>query len=177
MRRVRQGDGDAAAELVRLYEPEIRRAIRIRLNNNRLGRRVDSMDIWQSVIGNFFVRAAAGQFDLDNPAQLLKLLKRMAQNKLTDKSRKTELETAGAGPLAEMPEQAETPSQIVAGKELLEKARQLLRDEVRVLPAQRAGGREWADIAAELNDSPDALRKKLDRALDKVTRQLGLEPV
>jgi hypothetical protein len=41
---------------------------------------------------------------------------------------------------------------------------------------QRAQGREWADIAAELHTSPDALRKKLDRAVDRLAEQLGLDP-
>jgi RNA polymerase sigma-70 factor (ECF subfamily) len=177
MQRVRSGDGDAATELVRLYEPEIRRAIRIRLTDNRLRRMVDSVDIWQSIIGNFFVRAAAGQFELDNPTALLKLLKRMAQNKLIDKSRKPEPECHDPKPLAEVPQGGETPSQIVANEELVAKALAMLPDDIKFLRDQRLKGREWADIGAELNDSPEALRKKLDRAMDKVAKQLGLDPL
>src|SRR5262249_13616623 len=44
MRRVRAGDPAAASELVRQYEGEIRRVIRVRLDA-RLGRVLDSMDI------------------------------------------------------------------------------------------------------------------------------------
>src|SRR5205823_710756 len=74
IRRVRAGEEAAAFELVRQYEPEIRRAVRIRLNDPHMHRVLDSMDICQSVLANFFTRAAAGQFDLEQPAQLLKLL-------------------------------------------------------------------------------------------------------
>jgi RNA polymerase sigma-70 factor (ECF subfamily) len=176
MRRVRKGDAAAAAELVRLYGPEIRRAIRVRLTDNRLCRLVDAADIWQSVIGNFFVRAAAGQFDLDNPIQLLKLLKRMAQNKLIDKSRKPEPKLTESESLSDVAGSCETPSQIVACEELFRKAQELVPDDVKYVAEQRALGREWGDIAAELNTSPDALRKKLDRAVDRLAEQLGLDP-
>src|SRR5262249_8797908 len=64
IRRVRAGDQDAATELVRRYEDSIRRAVRFRLADTRLVRVLDSMDICQSVFASFFVRTAAGQFDI-----------------------------------------------------------------------------------------------------------------
>src|SRR5437867_5093684 len=88
LRRLRTGDGAAASELVRRYEPEIRRAIRVKLTDPRLRRVLDSVDVCQSVLGNFFVRAAAGQFELDNPRQLLGLLVTMARNKILDHARR-----------------------------------------------------------------------------------------
>ena len=59
--KVRGGDAAAAEELVRTYEPELRRAIRVRLTDARLRRLIDSIDICQSVLAGFFVRTAAGQ--------------------------------------------------------------------------------------------------------------------
>src|SRR5438552_17566387 len=85
--RVRSGDQEAARELVQRYEPAIRRAARVRLGDARLARRLDSMDICQSVLASFFVRVAAGQFDLERPEQLLSLLVAMARNKLATQSR------------------------------------------------------------------------------------------
>src|SRR5258707_15800653 len=85
--RVRTGDEQAAAELVRRYEPAIRRAVRFRLTDPRLRRTCDSMDVCQSVLMSFFVRAASGQYDLDTPEQLLKLLTTMARNKLLNQAR------------------------------------------------------------------------------------------
>src|SRR5271165_4547447 len=86
--RVRAGEQEAASDLVRQYEPEIRRAVRLRLTDPRLHRFVDSMDICQSVLANFFVRVHAGQFELDRPEQLLRLLVTMARNRLYDQARR-----------------------------------------------------------------------------------------
>src|SRR5207247_5024880 len=82
--RVRAGDQDAATELVRSYEPAIRRAVRFRLKDTRLRQHLDSMDICQSVLASFFVRAALGQFELEESEQLLKLLTTMVRNKVAN---------------------------------------------------------------------------------------------
>ena len=73
--RVRAGDQRAAEELVRMYEPEIRREVRLRMRDPRLRRDFDSVDICQSVLGSFFVRASLGQYDLQKPEDLIKLLR------------------------------------------------------------------------------------------------------
>src|SRR5262249_20828162 len=80
IRRLRDGDPDAAAEIVRQYEPEIRRILRVRLSTSRLRKELDSADICQSVMANFFFRAALGQFELESPERLLRLLVTMARN-------------------------------------------------------------------------------------------------
>ena len=82
VRRIRAGDEQAAVEMVRLYEPLIRREIRLQLEDQRLCRLFDSMDVCQSVLKSFFVRTAAGEYDLDTPEQLQRLLVTMARNKL-----------------------------------------------------------------------------------------------
>ena len=185
IRRVRAGDQQAATELVRQYEPEIRRVIRIRLTDPRLGRDLDSMDVCQSVMANFFVRAAAGQFELDRPDQLLRLLVTMARNRLLDQARRMRTGRRGGqhGPMAGeevlsgVAASGQTPSQIVAEKELMQAVRGQLTEEERHLAEQRAQGRDWAEIAKEFGSTPEALRKKLSRALDRVTKQLGLDSV
>src|SRR5262245_48907026 len=88
LRRVRAGEQEAATELVRRFEPAIRRAVRIRLVDARLKGLLDSMDICQSVMGSFFYRAALGQFDLERPEDLVRLLVTMARNKLADQARR-----------------------------------------------------------------------------------------
>ena len=82
IRRIRAGDDQAAAEFVRQYEPLIRRAVRFSLEDARLRRVFDSMDVSQSVLASFFARAAVGMYDLDNPKQLVKLLATMTRNKV-----------------------------------------------------------------------------------------------
>src|SRR5947209_15971796 len=86
--RVRSGDQDAATVLVRQYEATVRRVIRFRLTDARLRSAFDSTDICQSVLASFFVRAAAGQFDLSRPEHLVKLLATMARNKLAGRARR-----------------------------------------------------------------------------------------
>src|SRR5262245_43654798 len=88
VRRIRAGDEQAAADLVRQYEPLVRREVRLRLTDPGLSRALDSMDICQSVMASFFVQAACGRYDLDEPGQLLKLLVTMARNKLASAARK-----------------------------------------------------------------------------------------
>src|SRR5262245_60497522 len=90
LRRVRDGDQAAAAELVRRYEPEVRRAVRVRLTDPRLRRVLDSVDVCQSVLANFFIRAVAGEFDLDRPEQLLHLLLALAGKQIIDKAHRTQ---------------------------------------------------------------------------------------
>src|ERR1700722_8314118 len=88
IQRVRAGDQEAASELVRRFEPAIRRAVRVRLVDDRLRRQFDSTDVCQSVFASFFVRAAMGQFELEKSEQLLKLLATMVRNKVADRSDK-----------------------------------------------------------------------------------------
>jgi RNA polymerase sigma factor (sigma-70 family) len=182
IQRVRAGDEQAAAELVRRYEPAIRVAIRVRLTDPGLRRFLDSMDICQSVLANFFVRAANGQFELDKPEQLLNLLVTMARNKVTNHALKQQAarrdqRRVQKGGLDEDALVAEgpTPSQLVANQELLQEFRKRLSEDERRLADQRAQGRSWADIAAESGGNADALRMQLTRAVDRVTQELRLE--
>jgi RNA polymerase sigma factor (sigma-70 family) len=182
IRRVRSGDSDAAAELVRRYEPAIRRVVRLRLTDARLRRAFDSMDVCQSVLGSFFARAAMGQYDLDSPDQLLKLLAQMARHKVTDRIRRERAERRDLARLErdsraahEVAAGGASPSQQVACQELLVEFRKRLTPEEADLADLRAQGREWADIARERGESPEALRKRLARGLDRVSQQLGLD--
>ena len=75
IRRVRMRDEAAAAELVRRYEPAIRTVIRAQLTDRSLRCLFDSMDICQSVLANFFVRAALGEFELNRTTHKRKWLR------------------------------------------------------------------------------------------------------
>ncbi len=181
IRRVRGGDETAAAELVRLYEPAIRRSVRMRLDP-RLRRACDSMDICQAVLGSFFVRAASGQYELDTPDQLLRLLATMARNKLAKARRGQHAACRDerrvvAGDVEERGVAAAdgSPSRQVAARELLREVQRRLSAEELRLVELRNQGRDWAAIAAELGGSPEALRKKLARGLARVAGQLGLD--
>jgi RNA polymerase sigma-70 factor (ECF subfamily) len=182
IRRVRAWDQDAAAELVRRYEAAIRRAVRFRLSHSPLGAMFDSMDICQSVLGSFFVRAASGQYDLETPGKVLGLLVSMARNKLASQARRQFAQRRGGRRLTtgivdevELPAPEAGPSREVAARDLLhEVRRRLSADELQLLDL-RNEGHEWSAIAARLGGGAEALRKKLARAIDRVAEQLGLD--
>jgi RNA polymerase sigma-70 factor (ECF subfamily) len=180
--QVRAGNEAAAAQLVRLYEPAIRRAARIRLANTRLRRLLDSMDISQSVFASFFVRAALGQYELNEPQQVLRLLVSMSRKKLADHARqqtaarRDNRRLRGAAPReAELATADTSPSGQVAAQELLEEFRKRLSGQEQQLAQLRAEGRDWAQIAQEQGQSAEALRKRLTRAIDRVAHELGLD--
>jgi RNA polymerase sigma-70 factor (ECF subfamily) len=182
IRRVRAGDEAAAAQLVRLYEPTIRLIVRRRLTNPAVRRLLDSVDICQSVLASFFVRAAAGQYDLDQPDHLLKLLARMACNKLANAVMKQHAARrhparAVAVPLRDsaVVDPGQSPSEQIANQDLLQQVRsRLSRDELELVE-RRACGLTWAEIAAQLGGNADALRIRHGRAVERVARELGLE--
>jgi RNA polymerase sigma-70 factor (ECF subfamily) len=181
--RVRSGDAEAAAELVRRYEPAIRQRIRVwlRLQDPRLRRVFDSVDVCQSVLGSFFIRVAAGQYDLEEPGQLVALLFSMARHKLAHQVTRQQAQRRDVRrdqadvEAAQMGDPAASPSEVVAGRELLDEVRRRLGAEERRLADLRGEGKSWAEVAAELGGTAAARRKQLARALERVCEELGLE--
>jgi RNA polymerase sigma factor (sigma-70 family) len=175
--RVRAGDQDAAARLVFEYESQIRRVIRIRMSPT-LRRQLDSIDICQSVMGEFFVRSALGQFELQSPAQLARLLATIARNKLLNEVARQRTKKRSAHHEEVAAEQNviddATPSRIVAARDLLEAARDRFSCEERQIADRRVDGKSWAEIAAEFGESPDALRIRYSRAVQRVMKSLDI---
>jgi RNA polymerase sigma-70 factor (ECF subfamily) len=181
VRRIRAGDADAAAELVRRFEPIVRREVRLHFTDSRLRRVIDSADVCQSVLASFFVRAAAGGYDLDDPARLAGLLVRMARNKLATAARaqtrqRRDCRRAASGEgLDATAAPGPTPSRVVAGRELLDRFRELLSPEERALADLRGQGLGWAEVAARVGGTPEACRVRLARAVRRATEALGLD--
>ena len=180
--RLRAGDPRAAEELVREYEPAIRLEVHCRLRDPRLRRAFDSLDVCQSVLASFFVRAAAGQYDLEQPDQLRKLLVGMARKKLLFQVRKQRAQCRDVRrlePIAGDDNAAvavdPSPSRQCEVKDLLHSFQQRLTPEERQLADLRAQGREWPDIAARVGGTPSGRRKQLARAIDRVARELGMD--
>lgn len=182
LRRIRAGDAAAAEELVRRYEPVLRRMVHVKLVSDRLRRLFDSEDICQSVLASFFVRVALGQYDLDQPEDLLKLLAIMARNKVVNKARRIEA-SGQAGERVSLADLSNSvlaadsagPSRHAALKDLLNEVRRRLPQEENRLLDLREQGIAWADIAEQIGERPDALRKRLNRAVDLVAQELGLD--
>jgi RNA polymerase sigma-70 factor (ECF subfamily) len=183
LRRARAGDEAAAAELVRQFEPEIRRKVRtwVRLHAPGLKPLLESMDVCQSVLADFFLRAAVNQYDLDEPRKVLALLVVMTQNKLRGAARdqlRHRRDARRTGPLGAEAEGAAalaaTASRIASGRELLDLFRAGLSDEERALADLRARELSWDEVAREIGGTPEGRRKQWRRAVDRVARTLGL---
>jgi RNA polymerase sigma-70 factor (ECF subfamily) len=181
--RLRAGDEAAARELVTRYEPLVRREVRLNLRDRRLGRMFDSMDVAQSVFATFFVRAAAGEFDLAGPPDLVRLLVTVARNKLASAARKAYAEkrdvrrhaAPDSGVLDRVSEEVPTPSHHVAAADLLQQVIGRLGADDRVLVALRAEGLSWDEVAARVGGTAQARRVQLSRALAKASQGLGLD--
>lgn len=180
--RIRAGDSRAAEELVKSYEPIVRRQVRMHLIDSRMIRVFDSTDFSQAVMASFFLRAGDGQYELKEPADLVRLLVSMARNKLASGARKLlskkrdgqrqELES----PLLEqIPDCSDTPSKAVAMLELVAKARSQLSEDERAMSDLRSQGKSWEEIALQLGGTAQSRRMQFSRAMDQVTAALGLE--
>jgi RNA polymerase sigma factor (sigma-70 family) len=181
-RRVRAGDQQAAGELVRRYEPALRRLVRLRLRDRQLRRLLDSADVCQAVLLHFFVRVAAGEYECYTPDEVLKLLATMARHQLVNLAAREQAGKRDYRRLAAVPAdecalaaRGASPSQHVAAEELWHEARRLLAPDEWQLLELRQQGHAWGAIARLVGGSPEALRKQLARALARVTRELGLD--
>lgn len=177
--RLRGGDPEAAADLVRRYEPAIRAAVRGRMTDTRLRRLFDSMDVCQAVLASFFARVALGQYELTEPDDLVKLLVAMARNKLAkqvtrhrragrDYRRTSPAEDALAQPAAGTPD----PARQVAAADMVEEVYRLLSPDERRLVELRQHGHDWPAIAAQVGGTAEALRKQHARAVARVAAEL-----
>jgi RNA polymerase sigma-70 factor (ECF subfamily) len=179
--RVRAGDAAAAVEIVRTYESAVRVAVRARLFDPDMRRQFDSLDICQSVLASFFVRVAAGQFDLERPAQLVGLLTKMTQNKLAWRVRynlqerrdirRMQAETAE---VVERSSAACDPARQAEARELLERAWQIMDGDLREIATRRLEGQTWIQVAAALGGTAGGRRKQFERGLALIAEQLGL---
>jgi RNA polymerase sigma factor (sigma-70 family) len=179
--RLRAGDEAALEELVARYTPVIKLEARMRMRSPHLRAVLDSMDICQSVLKSFFLRAAAGQFDIDRPEDLRKLLVQMACNKSLEAARREYAQRRDARRSVTLGDEAhqvaggDDPGGEVEWEELLLRARQMLSPDERRIAEGRAAGRTWDELAAEMGKSPDQLRMQLARAQKRVAEALDLE--
>ena len=157
--------------------------IRARLTDPNLRRQFDSLDVCQSVLASFFFRVAAGQFDLQEPRDLIALLTRMAQHKLSNRrrfhhqqQRDVRRQTKAGSQALEVVERSPDPAQIVAGRDLLDRVRSEMTPEERLMADRRAAACSWDEIARELGGTAAARRKQYSRTLTRLAPLLGLDP-
>ena len=185
VKRLYQGDAAAAEQIVREHEPEIRRIVRSRLRDPRLRRIIDSTDICQSVFGRFFIQASLGRFKLDSQKDLVKLLTRMATNKIIDKHRTEDSQRRlsrqraenqdGSQEFGEPVQKQVAPESNLVYEELLRTASSNLSDNEKLISELRNRGLSWLEVSRELGESPQALRKRLERACNRIAKDIGID--
>jgi RNA polymerase sigma-70 factor (ECF subfamily) len=133
-------------------------------------------------MASFFIRAASGQYELENPAQLRGLLTAMARNKLNSQARKQHAQRRDSRRVAAVDQDevqfvaaGESPSMVVAARDLLQEVHRRLSTHERRLLEMRNQGYDWSAIASEIGGGAQALRRRLSRALDRIAAQLGLD--
>jgi DNA-directed RNA polymerase specialized sigma24 family protein len=182
--RVRRGDEVAAAELVRRFEPEVRREVRTWIRRQRaisLHRAFDSADICQSVLARFFAGLTAGRLDLQSPEHLRNLLLLMARNRFLQHARNNQAGRRDlrrtvplAGADAPEPPGRDSPTHLAEHREMLELIRSRLTPEECDLADRRAQGQSWAAIVADIGGTPAGRRMQLCRAEARILREFGL---
>ena len=182
LKGVRLGDEDASRELVCLYESEVRRFIRYRLHSPRLRRFLDSVDVCQSVFAKFFARISQGEFDLQDPKQLKQLLLKMANNRLLDHYRKMVSKRRGGGAsnvtgqsVDWVADESASPTDELENRELVDLVRGRLSTDEQLLLDQWMQGEDWLAIATRVGASPEAVRKRFTRAVNRAAGELGWE--
>lgn len=177
---IKLGNQTAAAEFVNQYEPELRRFIRYRITDPRLRRLFDSVDVCQSVLARFFHHVRTERISVEHPLQLLKLLTTMARNSLLDHARKAKVRhriSEHDGDPEQLPylkDPGIAPVDQAERADLVSLIRSRLRPDEQLTLDKWMLGHGWEALSIEFACEPDAIRKKLTRAIDRATKELGL---
>ena len=84
-----------------------------------------------------------------------------------DKDRQAEVDTA------QLVDRSPGPKTEAQAKELLHEVRTRLTEEERLLADRRTAGDSWDEISNALGEPADRLRKRLERALDRVRDEIN----
>ena len=180
--RIQAGDEDAARDLLRRFEPEVRLVVRRQLPR-LLRSRFDSLDFLQSVWGDFFQRVRNGPAEFTDARHLVGFLARAAKNKVIDQYRRAGSQKGDmhreepiwseAGGVRELPSQTETPSELAEAREALDRLMVLVPEDRRAVLALKAEGLTSREIGGRLGLS----ERTVQRVLEDLRRRAGLDPV
>lgn len=171
LNRIRDGDEDAARELLTKYESQVRMVVRRQLPR-LLRSRFDSLDFLQSVWGSFFQRIRAGTAEFEDPRHLIVFLAKTARNKVIDKHRRAASRKADVRreePLClegtrprDVIAKDDTASQVAEAREMFGRLRELLPEGRRAILELRAEGHTTPIIAERLGISERTVRRVLE---------------
>jgi RNA polymerase sigma factor (sigma-70 family) len=162
---LQSGDQPAVEELLRQFDPFLRRVIRLRLIDGRLRRAVDTTDIFHSLLKDFLRPKKSSAPLAKASAELHAYLAAAVRHKIQTKLRK-ERRNAGSLPGDWEPVSREPRvGQQLENQEFTEAVRTRLDEQCRRLFDLKTQGFTWAEIAAKVGGKPDALRMRLNRAV------------
>jgi RNA polymerase sigma-70 factor (ECF subfamily) len=173
--RIRDGDDEAARELLLRYETKIRLVVRRQLPR-LLRSRFDSLDFLQSVWGSFFQKIRTGPNDLDEEQNLITFLAWAARNKVIDEYRRAatqkhnikreeRLEHTKGHEVALAT--GDTPSQVAEARETFDRLREQLPEDRRVILELKAAGYSCREIADRLQMSERTVQRVLETLRDR----------
>lgn len=171
LRRIKEGDDDAARELLCRYESKVRLVVRRQLPR-LLRSRFDSLDFLQSVWGSFFQQIKNGPNDLHEEKNLVAFLAWAARNKVIDEYRRAATQRqnihresplrAGSAADRALVSTVETPSQVAEARETYGRLRALLPENRRIILEMKADGFSSREIGAKLGISERTVQRVLD---------------
>jgi RNA polymerase sigma factor (sigma-70 family) len=179
LERIKNGDEDAARELLARYESKVRLVVRRQLPR-LLRSRFDSLDFLQSVWGSFFYKIRTGPNDLDEEQNLLTFLAWAARNKVIDEYRRAATQRQDIKreePLESQRDQehclatGDTPSQLAQAHETFDRLRGLLPEDQRVIVELKAAGHSCREIGDRLGLSERTVQRVLEAL--KIRARLG----
>jgi RNA polymerase sigma-70 factor (ECF subfamily) len=165
--RIKNGDEDAARELLARYESKVRMVVRRRLPR-LLRQRFDSIDFLQSVWGSFFHRIRTGENDIEGERSLIAFLAWAARNKVVDEFRhaatqKQDVRRERSMERASLHDRAfevvDTPSQLVQARETYQRLRDQLPEERRAVIELKAAGYSCGEIGERLGLSERTVQR------------------
>ena len=168
--RIKDGDEDAARELLTRYESKVRLVVRRQLPR-LLRSRFDSLDFLQSVWGSFFHKIRTGENDLDEEQNLIAFLAWAARNKVIDEYRRAATQKQDIRReerLETSPDQeaglavGDTPSQLAQAHETYDRLREFLPADRRVILELKAAGYSSREIGDQLGISERTVQRVLE---------------
>lgn len=180
------GDQDAARQLFDRYVEQLLALARRRLSQ-RLAGRVDPEDVVQSVFRTFFGRVKAGQFTIEDPEDVCKLLARITLHKTLRQvtfhraAKRDAAMEATSGPadekdrLADVFTREPTPEEANMFLDEMEHFLNRIGPQDRQIIEMRMQGYNNLEIAERLGISDRKIRRLMERVRD-LAEQEGLTP-
>jgi len=168
--RIKNGDDEAARELLNRYESKVRLVVRRQLPR-LLRSRFDSIDFLQSVWGSFFHRILTGPNDLNEEDNLIAFLAWAARNKVIDEYRRaaTQKQDINREERLEIKGNTEsalgtgdTPSQLAQAHETYDRLRDLLPADRRIILELKAAGYSCKEIGDRVGLSERTVQRVLE---------------